>query len=237
MSKYTRILTIYFKNEIAPHHIPYFRGAVIASIGATKENVIFHNHIDEGFRCSYPLIQYKRIHKKAAIVCINEGCDEIGKLLSIENLYLNIGNTDHTFEIEKIVPQRVLIQTWNNSYSYRLRRWLPLNQENYEKYLKLEGIAEKIQLLESVLTANILSFAKGLDITIEKEITSKITSIQEPYHITFKEIKLMAFDIEFKTNVFLPQFIGLGKSASLGHGIVSEITNNTKTNKYNQQNL
>ncbi len=85
----------------------------------------------------------------------------------------------------------------------------------------LEGVAEKIVFLEKILTANILSFAKGIDITINKNIECKIINIQEPYLITYKNTKLMAFNLEFKTNVYLPNFIGLGKSSSVGNGIVT----------------
>ena len=35
----------------------------------------------------------------------------------------------------------------------------------------------------------------------------------------------MAFDIEFKTNLSLPQYIGIGKNASVGYGTLTIITN------------
>ncbi|MDO5760613.1 MAG: CRISPR-associated endonuclease Cas6 [Bacteroidota bacterium] len=37
-----------------------------------------------------------------------------------------------------------------------------------------------------------------------------------------KNIKLMAFDLEFTSNLSLPNFIGVGKNASIGYGIVTE---------------
>lgn len=219
MPSYIRTLTIFYKNEIASHQIPQLRGAIIRST-KNEDNTLFHNHIDNNFRQKYPLIQYKRLFKKAAIVCINQGCDEITKLISQEDLFVSLGSEQVELSIEKIVPQRMLIQTWNSIYSYRLQRWLPLNTENYEKYKSIEGIAERITFLEKILTANLLSFAKGVDIHIEKEISCTITEITEPYLITYKRTKLMAFDLHFNTNIFLPYYIGLGKSVSLGYGMV-----------------
>jgi len=34
---------------------------------------------------------------------------------------------------------------------------------------------------------------------------------------------MLAFNIEFKTNVFLPNFIGLGKGVSIGFGTIKQI--------------
>jgi hypothetical protein len=69
--KRTPLLAVEFKNSIQHHEIPKFRGAVVILL--SSGNMLFHNHTeDAGLRYSYPLIQYKRIHSKAAIVCINE---------------------------------------------------------------------------------------------------------------------------------------------------------------------
>ena len=38
----------------------------------------------------------------------------------------------------------------------------------------------------------------------------------------------MAFDIEFKVNLTLPQYIGLGKSVSVGFGTLTKIINSNQ---------
>jgi CRISPR/Cas system endoribonuclease Cas6 (RAMP superfamily) len=38
----------------------------------------------------------------------------------------------------------------------------------------------------------------------------------------FKANKLSAFDVQFQTNVWLPEYIGLGKGAALGFGMVGK---------------
>lgn len=64
-----KIWVVLFCNEIGSEEVSAFRGAVVANSGS--ESLLFHNHAsDEGFRYRYPLIQYKRIHRKAAIVCV-----------------------------------------------------------------------------------------------------------------------------------------------------------------------
>lgn len=44
-----------------------------------------------------------------------------------------------------------------------------------------------------------------------------------PYQVTNKGVKLMAFDAEFKTNMSLPDYVGIGKNASIGFGVVTHI--------------
>lgn len=69
MQNPVKTLVIKFNNEIYPDEIDCFRGAVIHAMDGA--NVLFHNHLEgAGLRYSYPLIQYKRIHRKAAIVCV-----------------------------------------------------------------------------------------------------------------------------------------------------------------------
>ncbi len=215
-----RILTLKFKTEIYQNEIEMFRGAVNEAL-KNESNTLFHNHLGDKFRYAYPLIQYKRINRKAVIVCINEGTEAVGLLLNKGSFECNIGQRKVELEIDSIKAHQHLIQTWDSSFSYYLRKWLPLNQENYAEYQKLEGIAEKCQFLERILTGNILSMGKGLGIHFDKEITCKIIDIENTSIIRYKNVKMMAFEIQFKTNVSLPDYIGLGKGASTGFGMVA----------------
>lgn len=74
--KKIRYLTVRFDVEIQPYEIPAFRGAIIEKTGA--EYVNFHHHLADGqFLYRYPVIQYKRIGRNPAIICIDEGTDDI----------------------------------------------------------------------------------------------------------------------------------------------------------------
>ena len=66
-----------------------------------------------------------------------------------------------------------------------------------------------------------LSMGKGLGIHFDSEISCKITDIENTTLLRYKNVKMMAFDVEFKTNVSLPDYIGLGKGASTGFGMVA----------------
>lgn len=218
--KYLNTLIVRFNNEIKYHEIPLFRGAVIASMD-TSPDILFHNHLgDEKLRYSYPLIQYKRIGGKAAIVCIGDGTNIIGQFLSGCNAKLKLGEREMELEVNTLQPRRILLQTWEDTFTYHLKRWIPLNAENYQRYMNTESAVERITILERIIKGNILSMCKGLGITIEKEIAVTLTDVSYPYKVKNKGVALLAFDVVFKTNVSIPDYVGLGKNASIGFGVV-----------------
>jgi CRISPR/Cas system endoribonuclease Cas6 (RAMP superfamily) len=221
-------LLIRFQNEIANNEVAMFRGAIINAVD--NSDVLFHNHTDgDGFRYAYPLIQYKRINRKAAITCIGEGTEAIGKFFSSCNFDVVLGNRNMTLEVESVRAHKTLVQVWDSVFTYHLRKWLPLNQENYRKYEALDSIVERYAFLERLLTGNILSFAKSMGVYFDKQVECKITSADEPRIVNYKGVKMMSFDVEFKTNVSLPDYIGLGKGVSLGFGTVVSDDKNDKT--------
>ncbi len=217
------VLLVQFKNQLTWQEIPFFRGAIISKV--PKDLTLFHNHIDDGFRYRYPLIQYKRIGGKAAIVCLGEGTDVIGNFFANADFDLQIGSRSEHFEVEKVDAQRVLIQPWEQTFAYTCRKWLPLNQQNFEQYQHLESVAERADFLQKILVGNILSMCTGLGLHIEKNIDCKITSISEMSLYKHKGVKMSGFDIRFNTNISLPDYISLGKAVSLGFGMVHKIDN------------
>lgn len=222
MAKYIRTLTVTFDTDISYKEIPLFRGAVLKSMG-DKANLLYHNHTGAGtFRYSYPLIQYKRLGGKASIVCIEEGADAIGQFLSEMTDTIMIGEREVKCNTDRLMPSKLLVQTWQSSFSYQVFRWLPLNKENYLRYQTAEGMIEKIAILEKILKGNLLSMLKGLDIFLEGELIVKITNLSEPYILHNKGVALMAFNADFNCNLSIPNNIGIGKNASIGYGVIHQ---------------
>ena len=229
MAKQIRILTVVFDTEIKYKEIPLFRGAVLKSLG-DKADLLYHNHTGATtFRYSYPLIQYKRIHKKASIMAIGEGVGVVSQLLE-DSCHFNfqIGKEKVEMKIETIdLYDNEITLTEGTEFRYCLRGWHSLNSKNYVQYQNTESIVGRITILEDVLIGNILSFLKGIGIHLNnnEQIKLHITDIIAQRNVVYKKVKLMAFDIEFKANISLPQYIGLGKSASVGCGVITRIMN------------
>lgn len=230
MGKYIRTLTIIFDAEINFKEIPLFRGAVLKSLG-DKANLLYHNHItDDTFRYSYPLIQYKRIRGKAAIICIEEAVDLIGQLLTETNGCLMIGEREVKCQTDRIQPARLLLQTWTDSFNYHINHWLPLNAKNYHLYKSMDSVVERVTLLESVLKGNLLSMLKGLDIHLEQELVLKISKISNSYVLHYKGVGMTAFDVDFRCNLTIPNNVGIGKNSSVGFGTVHQVRKDNNNN-------
>ena len=232
MAKYIRTLTVLTDAEIQQKEVPLFRGAVINCLGE-KANILFHNHLEENkLRYSYPLIQYKRLGGKAAVVCVDEAVDLIGQFLTEANGTLKIGEREVSWQTCRIQPARLLIQTWEQPFRYHISRWLPLNSKNYQVYKSIEGVVERVAFLENILKGNLLSMLKGLSIHLEQELLVKITEISEPYLLYNKGVKLTAFNADFNCNLTIPNNVGIGKNASIGFGVV-HLEKETKEVKQN----
>lgn len=225
MPAYIRTLTVFYDAEISYREIPFFRGAVLKSLG-DKADVLYHNHTGgDSFRYSYPLIQYKRLNGKAAITCVEEGVDLVGQILS--NLYgpLTLGNRETECKVEDVKADKTPIEISETVSDYQLSHWLPLNARNYALYQEADSLVERIRILERVLTGNILSFLKGVGIYLEEQLRVSIADIAGTHVVTYKQVKLMAFDIEFSANISLPSYVGIGKNASIGNGVIIRINN------------
>lgn len=220
------LIVIEFKNTIRQREISRFRGAIISML--SSNNVLFHNHTEDGLRYAYPLIQYKRIHGRAAVVCIKEGTESIGDFFSAYRQPAIIGEREMMLELDTIKADKILIQVWESMFTYSMRRWLPFNSGNYAQFQQLTGLEEQIVFMEKILVGNILSFAKGVGIHFEKELHCTVMDLKPAGIMKYKGISFAAFDILFRTNVSLPNYIGLGKGVSHGFGTVVRMSDEIK---------
>jgi len=217
--KKIRVLTVTFDTEIKEFEIPAFRGAVAEKVG--RDNVLFHNHLaDSKLLYKYPLIQYKTIGRKPAIQCIDFAVDEIHKFFNKSDWSLKISDRWLDMKIHRLDLNQFTMQVWDKTFTYEIRNWIALNQENFKKYQLIENLSDKIIFLEKILIGNILSFAKGIEWNIEKPVILKIRELRDPRPVKHKSQTVMGFNLNFSTNVFLPSFLGLGKGVSLGFGVV-----------------
>lgn len=220
--KKLKVLRVQFDTEIKPYEVPAFRGAIADKVG--KENDMFHNHLgDEKLAYRYSLIQYKCIRSNPTILCLGEGVEEIHKFFEKRNWDIMIGDRAVEMKIGKLDLNQFTMQVWDKSFAYHIQNYIALNQEGYAEYQKLRSLTEQLSYLEIKLRNHIVNFAKGIDWEIDKEIEVRITALQHIKAVRYKQQKLMGFNFDFDTNVFLPNYIGLGGKVSSGFGVVNAI--------------
>ena len=223
--KKIRILKVSFDTKIAKHEIPAFRGAFVDKIG--NDHLLFHNHIsDTELLYKYPLIQYKRLRGKPMILCLDAGVDEIYKYFVKADWTLKVSDRLLSMKIDQLNMHNFSLPILSKKKKYSINDWIALNQDNFRKFQKLEALSRRLEFLEGILKANILSFAKGVDWSVDKTIELEITNLRPEKRLNLKGNKLVGFDIDFSTNIMLPNYIGLGKSVSLGFGVVKQIYDN-----------
>jgi len=214
-----KYLRIEFDAEIAQHEIPAFRGAIAQKVG--QDAVLFHHHQpDNTLRYAYPLIQYKRIGSRPTIVCLGEGVENIHQFFEKRNWDIHISGRTIPLKVAKLDMHQHPLQVWNKTFDYSLSNWIALNQPSYQAYKKLKGLTAQVQFLEKKMIGNILSFAKGVNWHVEKDIICIITQLSSTQLVKVKDVSLMSFHIKFATNVSLPSWIGLGSNVSIGFGTV-----------------
>lgn len=219
-----RTLLVTFSHDTSKIPITAFRGAIIEKVG--REHQLFNNHIsDNKYLYKYPLIQYKKLRGQPAIFCLDIGVDEIHKLFEQKSWSIDLKGEKVELKVDRLDMKSTTLNVWEKSFGYNLWNWQALNEENWAEYQKLDRMVDKIFKLEKILTANILSFAKGVNWHIDKPISVVIKNVKLERNAKMKDINVKTFEVDFQTNVFLPDYMGLGKGVSKGFGTVRKIRN------------
>ena len=219
--KEIKITLILFEGRLSEREIPSFRGAVM---GIAGNDPLFHNHTEDAKDINrYPRIQYKLIDGHPAVVGIMDGSDAVKQLF--------LPGAKHAMRIgpgyREFVVQDVLEDVFTPSLKagevrqYELHAWLPLNSENYEEYQSISSLAGRIAKLDEILTGNILSLYKACEAFVEDRIVAHVVELA-PRIVTFKSVRMQAFDAVVESNFALPLHCGIGKGVSHGFGVVSE---------------
>ncbi len=177
-----------------------------------------HNHLEgDTYRHAYPVVQYKVLNGVPTLVGVGEGSRVLQKLVDKVE-YFNIDDRILPVTEREVLTRSVSVGVDDKLHTYCFdSMWMALNARNHARYCAA-GITKQIEILRSILVGNILVFLGACNEIADREI------IAQPQvaacTTSFKNIKMMAFQGSFKTNVVLPDGIGLGKSASRGFGAI-----------------
>ena len=176
--------------------------------------VMFHNHIDKyNFLYQSSKIQYKLIDGNLAILALGDEAAQLlkDKVILIDSLNIN-GNIIKINE-KKYEEEEIALAVTDDIFKYKFDSlWIALNQENYKKYQNGE------LTLERALKNNLVELFKMCGVWADKEI--KVKGEFKPNAFQKKDVKMIGFSGWFVTNINIPNYVGIGKSKSLGFGTV-----------------
>lgn len=215
----------YLRWELIPEtpghfHAHQVRGA-IASL--YRDWSIMHQHHGRQFLYQHPLVQYKVIDGIPMVVGLGIGAELLAALEPPHELVLNhvpvafkdIRCVSEIYEPDFATPQRFHFAT----------PWLALNEDNYKLYRVFESDEQVIaigQLLQRILIGNVISFAKGLGLSILARLQAHIENWHaEPVRAKQEESGLMlGFAANGEITFSAPPFWGFGKQSSRGNGVM-----------------
>jgi hypothetical protein len=222
MTTQLRLLSVAFDTPIEPWELPAFRGAVAAKAGF--EHDLFHNHRDSGgFYYRLPLIQYKHDRGRPMLVCINEGIEALHHFFSQPDWTLSLQGRTTPVRIHRLDVHHHPLDVGERLQRYHIRQWLALNEDNYATWMRLQSLPERLFLLQQILQNQLVALLHQLGHSPERSVQVRLQALRDEKWVSYKGVKMLAFSIEFASNAFLPDYIGLGKGCSVGWGVVKKL--------------
>jgi len=232
-------LTIQFSQSLKAYDLQSFRGAIIERAmqlqpqfeAAGLPTDLWHQHKQadtEKLHYRYPLIQYQLKQGKASITAIGEGVAALKLWLQNNNQPINwAGRKVQLSLLGFPAEQQVTVSITNKQTTYRLYKWIALNQQQYKQYAQAPDFIVKTKILQqclqnhlvalsfTLLPQNVLNTPHAQNTQI---IKSTLIDLTGQKIVNVYGNKLLAFDVVFSTNLKLPNFIGIGKAVSIGFG-------------------
>jgi len=224
--KALKVMQVSFDMPIDPTEVLSFRGAIAHKVGLEHE--WFHNHnnadnTNNSYHHRYSLIQYKYRGGHPMILFLDECTEEAHRLFSQENWVINYRGEEVKLKVKDLEIKSYDVGVSPQRIRYSLRNWLPFSIKEAADFKKTERLIDRVEILERKLNSHIVTFAKELNCAWKGHIEAYITSVSQVQDIQLKSTRMLSFSLEFAVNFLLPDFIGLGKSVSLGCGVVRKL--------------
>lgn len=209
-----------FDTPLKAAEIPRLRRIINTYIGG--ENDLFHNHVSrEKYHYRYPVVQYKSVEGKAALLGLGEdGCAAIAQLLQNERfltIFRQGGMNAHLLAEQSTETLDLLDRP---AYEYRIEDYIALNDRNLADWRQNPGLVFRAQLLERCLVGHCLKFASAISWQLPPRSLELNLLDYRATNVRSFDTNFLAFRIDFLSNIRLPEWIGLGKAVSHGFGSV-----------------
>ena len=171
-----------------------------------------------GFIHRYPVVQCKQIKSILMVIGLGQGADLLREIAGGDDV-LRIGETSFTLSgrDHAIRSEGFGITGTIQTYEF-LTPWLALNQQNAKKFYDLKGKPERDAFMQKILTGNLTTLVKSIDSDLPRTITCECKVRFRRERIRHENV--MVFLGTFRTNLLIPDYLGIGQSVSRGFGTV-----------------
>lgn len=246
-SKNINTIQITFNLPLHPGLISKWRGAVIEAVGVEKDWLhnhynILHNTVGEGnfedtdiqqeavsteplvftenkLYHRYPLVQYRAVKGKAAIFAMGEGIDAISKWLFSNKSDFRFNGKEYHLKIDNIQEGACSMELHTEQcFTYRLLDWIALNEKYYAQWRAADNLIQRVELLNHLLNTHIMTFTRGVSFDNESRIEAQLLNLTSMKKVSMHNMNRIAFNVLFRSNLLLPDFIALGRATAFGFG-------------------
>jgi hypothetical protein len=216
-------LRMYFVTP-EPEHPLRFSASDLRSFLNTKtaEYAALHQDDAAGFIHRYPVLQYKEIRSGPLMMGIGQGADCLFQLTRDGTM---VGTGESACRIIARDPE-IRSEPFgiaDTVFTYEFQSpWLALNQQYAKKFYDLKGKPERDTFMQKLLTVQLNTLAKSLDYTVTASITCEAKVRFRRDRIGRENV--IVFLGKFRTNLEIPDYLGIGQSVSQGYGTIKRIT-------------
>lgn len=180
-----------------------------------------------GFVHRYPVLQAKLVKRDLIVIGISQGADFLCQIIR-DRKTLDAGkNTCRITACDSEVRSEPFgVMDTDTAYEF-LTPYLALNQQHAKQFYDLNGKAQRDAFLQTRLSTHLATLAKSLDcrITVPIICEAKVRFKRD----RIRNENLMVFLGKFRTNLCIPDYLGIGRLVSQGYGTIKCIRESPDT--------
>lgn len=207
------LLKVWFDMTINHRDLPVFRSALQQGRSPAP-----------ALNGAYPLLQYKtRFYEgrqQLMLVVIGDKIIELKEQLSGDRPKICINGKEQTLKVAGLKLMPFPLRTDKGCHTYNLFNYHPFRAEQYAFYLKLESRAEKKAFLQKALFRDLTTFTQGVGWPLHPPMEVKRLQLSQLKSLSYQGETVPCFDLRFRTNLWIPEHIGLGRGVDLGFGVL-----------------
>ena len=235
---YLNLLRLSFETAIDPWEAPDFRAAVMDYLGWGYDGLPLPEAGNKKGRLPdkspagrpanpfpYPLAQFKmrRYYGRyqPMLLCLGPQSARVkATIQAAGNASVTVNRRAYPLGVQEARLYRFRLQAGKGWHDYNIFKYQALNGDNYRRYRELKGEEERRAFLKDLLANHILTFAAGVGWQVGAPIEITNLHILREQQLPCRGIRYHCFDLSFRCNLFLPEYIGLGGAAAQGFGVV-----------------